>query len=548
MLVRHREFAALDSLAWWWFVHLRSQGDEIVFTGSAARCHSAMVLAEVAGRSPGPGSSFAPIARGGSSHRSAARHGAPGAHVQPVGVARGRPAAVGGDPDPQSPRDAGRGAAGARGSDYPADRFEAVVVLDGCIDGSAELARSLELPFRCVWSNRNGWGPLRRAGIAALRRRQSGPPLSGRRRRSRIRLCSPFHARAHRLAKEDHAALGYCPPFIEGTSPWELMLRAWWEDHYRRRAEPDHHWTYTDFASANSSLSRAIFLEHGFDETFAGRGREDWELGFRLLETACDSPTTHGEGVALPRHAVHDCAPPAARGGRLGRSLRAQAPGGHESASGRSVLLVVDESGSTRTSCAPPRIPRGTHAGPTLGCRDSTCSPDFTFADAGAGRPVPPPPRVRARARRRAHNRGASERACGDHLRLGRDASSQPRRRESGRHPTGAQIFDLEIAAAGSVLGKVSVVDPGGQWDWQAVTNESSTGLETTRAKPCDRRARGCRFGTTRFQVVAREAGGPWQLSRWTSSSPAAERCRQFRTDTTRSGFSYVCSDGRSPL
>ena len=91
------------------------------------------------------------------------------------------------------------------------------------------------------------------------------------------------HAEAHRLARGPYAALGACPPQVQGTTPWEQMLRGWWQDHYRRRGEVGHRWSYTDFASANASLGRSVLLEHPYDEEFPTR-REDWELGLRLLE------------------------------------------------------------------------------------------------------------------------------------------------------------------------------------------------------------------------------------------------------------------------
>ena len=63
-----------------------------------------------------------------------------------------------------------------------------------------------------------------------------------------------------------------------------MSLRAWWEDHFRRKAEPGHQWTFIDFTVGNSSLSRTVFLDSGgLDRGFANLGREYWELAVRLM-------------------------------------------------------------------------------------------------------------------------------------------------------------------------------------------------------------------------------------------------------------------------
>jgi hypothetical protein len=92
------------------------------------------------------------------------------------------------------------------------------------------------------------------------------------------------HAGSHGGLAHERVVLGYYPPVIEHDSLWGLRLRAWWEDHFRRKAEPRHEWTYIDVVSGNLSMPRELFLRSGgFDESFAGRGREDWEFGIRLL-------------------------------------------------------------------------------------------------------------------------------------------------------------------------------------------------------------------------------------------------------------------------
>ena len=97
------------------------------------------------------------------------------------------------------------------------------------------------------------------------------------------RDCVTAHASAHE-SRRNHVALGYCPPVVDDGGWWAFVLRSWWEDHFRRKREPQHTWTYMDLTTGNSSLPRSLLLDFGgFDEDFTKR-HEDWELGVRMLE------------------------------------------------------------------------------------------------------------------------------------------------------------------------------------------------------------------------------------------------------------------------
>jgi glycosyltransferase involved in cell wall biosynthesis len=171
---------------------------------------------------------------------------------------------------------------------YPAERFEVVLVLDGSTDGSAEMARALELPYslRVLEQENRGLAASRNRGG----REAENPvvvwldddvvPLPG---------FLSEHAGAHRRAREDHIALGSYPPAPQHgeTNLFSLQARQWWVDYFARKEEPDHKWTFVDFADGNISAPPSlIFDAGGWDEDFAKGSvrRQDWEFGIRLLE------------------------------------------------------------------------------------------------------------------------------------------------------------------------------------------------------------------------------------------------------------------------
>jgi GT2 family glycosyltransferase len=170
--------------------------------------------------------------------------------------------------------------------DYPAERFDVVAVLDGSTDGSAQTARSLELPYRLrlIEQEQRGLAATRNRGAHAAPESavvvfldDDIDPQPG---------FLAAHAEAHAGATGEIAVLGYYPPaVIDEPSLWALRIRAWWEDHFRRKGEPGHQWSYVDFVDGNMSVRRsALFGTGGYDERFRGGRRQDWDLGQRLLQ------------------------------------------------------------------------------------------------------------------------------------------------------------------------------------------------------------------------------------------------------------------------
>ncbi|MGH3104659.1 MAG: glycosyltransferase family 2 protein [Gaiellaceae bacterium] len=279
-LGRHHDPSALRLLAWWWLDHC-PRDVAALLRRRPARLPARCVAAEMAGTLVGPWwlarsrrsrREIAPLTLPARSAPTSKPHVTIGPELPSISVV------VPSRDGREHLRPMLEGLARQR---FPADRFEVVVVLDGSTDGSAELARSLDLPFRLAIVEIPG------AGVAAARNegvRAAVEPIV-------LFLdddvvpepeCLAEHALAHGRAADEHVALGYCPPVVGGD--WfGLMLRAWWEDHYRRKHEPGHRWTYVDFVTGNASLSHRLLLElGGFDEAFGSR-HEDWELGVRLL-------------------------------------------------------------------------------------------------------------------------------------------------------------------------------------------------------------------------------------------------------------------------
>ncbi len=276
---RHRDVSALRILGWWWFERLPRALGSIV-AQRPTRLPLRAVLSELAGTFEGPWQLMR-------SRRS--RRAIPEIEIPAVGGLRERaPVSVVAEWPSLSVVVPTRNRSALlrstlealRESRFPAERIEAVVVLDGGTDDSAEVARSADVPYRvtCVETDGRGLAAARNRGVEAASERvilfldDDTRPEPG---------CLAAHAALHARGDAD-VVLAYCPPVV-GNGWFEALLRAWWEDHYRRKRDPRHRWTYADFVTGNTSLPRSL-LESvgGFDEAFTAR-HEDWELGIRLL-------------------------------------------------------------------------------------------------------------------------------------------------------------------------------------------------------------------------------------------------------------------------
>jgi glycosyltransferase involved in cell wall biosynthesis len=165
--------------------------------------------------------------------------------------------------------------------DWPADALEAIIVADGCTDGTADVLASWLPPFNARVIQQAAGGPAvaRNRGAAEAR----GQYL--------IFLdddieASPGLVRGH---LETHAGttgqvvIGYLPARVHDADFFSIALRGWWDQMFQAMWRPGHRFTFRDLLSGNFSVERALFEAVGGFETQL-QCHEDYELGLRLLE------------------------------------------------------------------------------------------------------------------------------------------------------------------------------------------------------------------------------------------------------------------------
>ena len=172
---------------------------------------------------------------------------------------------------------------------FDAGRMEVLVVIDGGDPASLslvrELASSSPFPLEAIPRKRQGQGPARNAGIERARGRivlmldddiLAVPELVA------------AHLRHHSEGdgREDTVVTGSLPVERLDDEPAHIeAVRIWWDGELKSLASPGHRPVFRDFDTGNESVPReALRAAGGFDPAFVGYGREDYELGHRLLE------------------------------------------------------------------------------------------------------------------------------------------------------------------------------------------------------------------------------------------------------------------------
>ncbi len=169
---------------------------------------------------------------------------------------------------------------------YPAERMEALVIIDGDDSQSAQTAAAeahrSRVSLRVLTQPRGGQGRARNAGMRAAIGRVV------------LMLDDDIVASnelvaahmAHHVHDDNTIVTGSLPVRALQPEPaHHRALREWWDEVMRQRASAAHRFTFRDFVTGNVSVPRSRLLEAGgFDPDFTGYGREDYELGYRLLQ------------------------------------------------------------------------------------------------------------------------------------------------------------------------------------------------------------------------------------------------------------------------
>ncbi|HEU4563353.1 MAG TPA: glycosyltransferase [Gemmatimonadaceae bacterium] len=168
-------------------------------------------------------------------------------------------------------------------------RYEVVVVVDGGSDGTAGAVRREPLPFpvRVIEQTPNqGVGAARNRGVAAAAAElivfidddiEPLPTLL----ETHLRL----HERARAAGGDALVVVGAPLPVRPPAADFQrLEMWLWWERQFERMRRPGHRFGFADVFTGILSLPRALFEKAGgFDPAFTS-GRDDAELGARLIE------------------------------------------------------------------------------------------------------------------------------------------------------------------------------------------------------------------------------------------------------------------------
>lgn len=168
--------------------------------------------------------------------------------------------------------------------EYPRDRFEVIVAIDGSTDGTLEMARALEVGYRlrAHWQANGGRASACNAGLrdatgefVVILDDDMEPAPGLLRAHVAAHLAEP----AARLG-----VVGAVPVRVtERDGPVTRYIAGRFERLQRTLATAGDDWPIHYFYSGNFSVRRdALLALGGYDETFRVYGKEDVELGWRL--------------------------------------------------------------------------------------------------------------------------------------------------------------------------------------------------------------------------------------------------------------------------
>jgi glycosyltransferase involved in cell wall biosynthesis len=182
---------------------------------------------------------------------------------------------------------------------FPSDRFEAIVVSDGCTDGTQEMVREFKTDFRLSLVDQSPQG-------AAAARNRGAKESKGRLLLFLDDDVEPaatlveVHHGAH-PAEEPRAVVGPYPPDIPEIGFLDSALRGWWNRLFEKIGRPGYRHGYTSLLTGNLSIPARLFKSLGeFDPAL--RAHEDYEFGIRIMKAGV---RLRLEKEAVARHHVH---------------------------------------------------------------------------------------------------------------------------------------------------------------------------------------------------------------------------------------------------
>lgn len=167
---------------------------------------------------------------------------------------------------------------------FPTDRFEVIVVADGCTDETYFLEKQV-YPFVFTLCQLEGSGAAAARNFGA--KQAKGELLLFL--DDDIQPCNCLiekHVQAHHTEKD--VVIGYLPLSRgAGRGLFRMALRSWWEEKFYQMSLAGYRFGFDDLLSGNFSITAAFFASAGgFNTSF--NCSEDYELGVRLMQSGAN--------------------------------------------------------------------------------------------------------------------------------------------------------------------------------------------------------------------------------------------------------------------
>lgn len=165
----------------------------------------------------------------------------------------------------------------------PPDEYEVVVAIDGANDGTREMMATFDAPYELQAADSAHQGGRAAACNAAFELTKGDVVIILDDDMQVVPQFVDRHRRHHPPGSRV-CVLGAVPVTLSGSSPLAARyVRAKFDVHLSRLADPEHVYQPRDFYSGNASLRSEVLREvGGYDDAFTDYGNEDVELWVRL--------------------------------------------------------------------------------------------------------------------------------------------------------------------------------------------------------------------------------------------------------------------------